>query len=366
MTTAEGATPKNLIARAFVKNGAHPNSTLEFYAGTTVIIGRAHDHALCVADETVSRRHAELSAELGGIYFRNFGRNGSLVNNKTIYDSERLVLQDGAVIGIGACELCLQMLAREETQIISHTMILPLRNDLNKTMILSPLPQAREENRQTPTAEKDKNNRRKNSTSKRTAMAQLKTRLHEWRARLPKSRLAKMCLVLIGLLLALHVVTPLKGGSKGGELIESQPRNEPATILELVEPQIQGTAPEDEHSAALIFLRSAKKLFDERELRRRNLYDGIRKWREGLNMLGRYSQRPAEYAEARDKYRLATRLLERHYEEWKAGVVIHLRKKEFKKAQQLNNIILEAIPDINDARYRWAKEHEPRILVELN
>ena len=68
-----------------------------------LVIGRSSSCQLVVADDTVSRRHAELFAEEGRWLLRDLGSsNGTWVNGRRVVEAE---VRPGDVLHLGACRI---------------------------------------------------------------------------------------------------------------------------------------------------------------------------------------------------------------------------------------------------------------------
>jgi pSer/pThr/pTyr-binding forkhead associated (FHA) protein len=68
-----------------------------------ILLGRSHQCHLVLADETVSRRHAELELVDGHWHLRDLGsKNGTWVNGRRVADTE---VVPGDALHLGACQL---------------------------------------------------------------------------------------------------------------------------------------------------------------------------------------------------------------------------------------------------------------------
>src|ERR1700737_1680520 len=101
---APGAAPQR---DAWLKALTGPWVGQSFTLGPKNLIGRSRDADLCLEDDSVSRRHAEID-KIGRIWvLRDLGSvNGTLVNGKEI--SGQVELWDGDVIRLGDIELAYQ------------------------------------------------------------------------------------------------------------------------------------------------------------------------------------------------------------------------------------------------------------------
>jgi hypothetical protein len=71
--------------------------------GARIVLGRSSSCQLVLADDTVSRRHAELRAEDGRWILRDLGSsNGTWVNGRQVVEAEVLL---GDVLHLGGCRV---------------------------------------------------------------------------------------------------------------------------------------------------------------------------------------------------------------------------------------------------------------------
>lgn len=343
------------LARAFVRHNSGATQTLEFFPGTLVTIGRGPDNTVCVADETISRRHAELSADHLGVHFRNLGRNGSMVNQKKVYAKEALLLDNGAELILGACAVRLELCGEEMTKIVARTMLLvPQNAPAERTMIFTRPVESQTEPQ--PRAQIKKNKPEKAAPS---AAHRFTGKLRAWQAQQLKSPVTKIGVVLIPLLFIWSLLPSKKAESRGVTQTARSMNSQQGLKAEIPQEAI-GPVPAAAQRAAQILFESAQKLFEERKLRQRNLYDSISKWSEGLDLLQLYTERPIEFEEAFAKRQLAEAELQQQFEDWKKDALFYFKKREFKKAEAVANGILAAIPKVEDERHRWAADYGRR------
>ena len=75
------------------------DQTFELRGGSTLVVGRALNSDIPVFDPTISRRHAEVSCDAGGVQVRDLGSsNGTFLNGQKI-DSARLAPGDVVTFG---------------------------------------------------------------------------------------------------------------------------------------------------------------------------------------------------------------------------------------------------------------------------
>ena len=99
------APPTGLTRRLRDRLASRPAGLLETQGlvQAHILIGRSSRCQLVLADETVSRRHAELFLEGGRWLLRDLGSaNGTCVNGRRVVEAE---VRPGDVVHLGGCEL---------------------------------------------------------------------------------------------------------------------------------------------------------------------------------------------------------------------------------------------------------------------
>jgi len=97
--TADLPAPRALPQRWFRR----PAGLLEAAAGGRLVLGRSSGCQLVFADDTVSRRHAELRLDDGRWMLRDLGSsNGTWVNGRRVMEAE---VAPGDELQLGACAL---------------------------------------------------------------------------------------------------------------------------------------------------------------------------------------------------------------------------------------------------------------------
>jgi hypothetical protein len=339
---------KQAIGSVVIRNGPRRGERLELHSGRALTIGRSQDNDLIIPDETVSPRHVELVAEKDGVYFRNYGSNDAIVGDKVVHDATFVLLHHDDLITIGSCELIFKLYPQDGTKIKSQTAT------ESNTLEASANEMSASRNHATAMA---------NSMKRRfTSMhAQLRAKLGELNLPFPKTTISK---ISFGLVLLIGVLCLVAAFQDSGTTPPKEP--DPGTV-QIDSVKIQGPVPEEELKRARSLFGAAEKLFAERMLHERNLYDSIQKWQSGIDILGKYAERPEkDYFSAVNNLREATTLLEKNFEAWQHGVLISYRQKDYRNARLYSQKILDAIPDLNDWRYRWAKEQEDEIKRRLS
>lgn len=75
---------------------------------TPAVVGRSQDVELTVADETVSRRHAELRGDRECLELEDLGSsNGTTINGNPVAGA--LTLHDGDLVGLGSATLLVKI-----------------------------------------------------------------------------------------------------------------------------------------------------------------------------------------------------------------------------------------------------------------
>jgi hypothetical protein len=352
---------KELLGRLLVQNAAAPEQSLELHDGAVITIGRSQENTIYVSGETVSRRHAELRVSAAGAQFKNLGRNGAVVNNKSIHHSEWLALANGSQLEVGACKLRVELRAREDTQIIGQTMMLPLAKtptpNHSGTMILPMPPRRRHE---TNVLELPRHHAPAAASPPASAPS-IRGKLRK-AASLFKTPISKICAGLAAFIVVLYVCAPAKEGHLSTAIAKTEAMKSDSGATTLLRPTIEQAAParNEDLENAVMLCKSAEKLYTERTLSRRNLYDSAQQWREAARRLLTFSQR------AGDQARQAENQLQRQIEEWKKDYGLCFEKREYQAANALLQKILEAIPNVDEENYHWAKDREPELLALLN
>ena len=101
--------PSLPFAYLLVVTGDDRGHTLTVDALPTVI-GRAAEADLVIDDETVSRRHAQLTGDRGGLVLSDLGSsNGTTLNGNPMVGE--VVLHDGDLIGFGSATIVVKRIA---------------------------------------------------------------------------------------------------------------------------------------------------------------------------------------------------------------------------------------------------------------
>jgi adenylate cyclase len=90
----------------------------ELRAGVQLVVGRAPSSDIAIFDGTVSRRHAELHVEDGGVSVRDLGSsNGTFRNGERIEDGEPVIVSPGDTITFGKVGFKVQPLTPPVAQV---------------------------------------------------------------------------------------------------------------------------------------------------------------------------------------------------------------------------------------------------------
>ena len=95
----QGASDSKIILSLLHPTKGHPIQQWRFERVDVIRIGRADDNEVTVADQQVSRRHAELRFDGKTWELFNLGRNGTIFEGKGV---ERGILPSGAVFQLGS------------------------------------------------------------------------------------------------------------------------------------------------------------------------------------------------------------------------------------------------------------------------
>jgi pSer/pThr/pTyr-binding forkhead associated (FHA) protein len=112
MRSAQPSRPKALSLALLVRENASRTPAREvrltLLDGAPVVIGRAADADLPLADPDASRRHARLSLVRGVVYLADLGSsNGTFLNGKALSD-ESIELRPGDDVDVGNTRITLQ------------------------------------------------------------------------------------------------------------------------------------------------------------------------------------------------------------------------------------------------------------------
>lgn len=104
-----GGEPRLPFALLLVVSGDDRGRVLEV-CELPAVIGRAADADLVIVDDTVSRRHAELSGDRGGLVLTDLGSsNGTTLNGNPMAGS--IALHDGDLVGFGSATVVVKRIA---------------------------------------------------------------------------------------------------------------------------------------------------------------------------------------------------------------------------------------------------------------
>ncbi len=95
----QGSNDSKIILSLLHPTKGHPIQQWRFERAAVIRIGRADDNEVTIADQQVSRRHAELRFAEDTWELCSLGRNGTIFEGKGI---ERTILPDAAVFQLGS------------------------------------------------------------------------------------------------------------------------------------------------------------------------------------------------------------------------------------------------------------------------
>ena len=108
-------------------------------------------------------------------------------------------------------------------------------------------------------------------------------------------------------------------------------------------------------------LELAEKLYAEKGISSRNLYDAIQNWQKGLASLKRHDPSSSLIQNVEPKLEQARVELDERFERDKQRVQVKYNQKDYQGALRILAGILASIPDREDERYKWAKSAEMQI-----
>ncbi len=86
-----------------VENGERTPNALDLHPGCPATLGRNRDNSIVIRDDLASRLHAKVYFQDGNWFVRDFGLNGTRVNDIRVAGA--VPLADGSVVQIGECRL---------------------------------------------------------------------------------------------------------------------------------------------------------------------------------------------------------------------------------------------------------------------
>lgn len=349
---------KEIIAVLTIESGSKKGQCLELASGGKLLIGRSKEADWFVADLTVSRRHAEFSADETGLYFRNYGINGSLVNGQRVEHSELIALGDDTLIEIGPCKLRASLVLLGKTimipktpaapQSLEHTQILPKKRPLEPP-VAAAAPEPEEKSK-----------------------PGLKTLIENLRSKYLRSGVSKISFVLV-LFLGLMMLASLFSGGNAGEAKPSrQDKNSPGVEkvfrIEFPVAAISGSIPGDSIAKANELFKTAEKRLRERAVQDGNMYESIRLWQKGINLIGQYTRRDsvAIYRQALVDGQRACGEIEAELQKLQRNARVSKLAENFAQAHSIAQVMQRTAVDIDHWAYRRAKELENELKSELS
>lgn len=363
-----------------INNGVNEGKKLKLLPGSKIVIGRSKTSDVCIPDKTVSRTHAEFRVNENGVYLKNYGINGTIINDRRITHNKVIHLKESVRIGIGSCKLNLDIPGGEETVVLNQTMT--ANNGHDKTQVFSrkkPLPDMEtpnEEGFSIAIVSDRKTGSLLESILEENAPPEkndIKKRLQELSGKYLKSTISKISAGVFALLILFMMGKMLFTGS--GQPSQANNNAEAAAgydanliiPIEFPTDGLPGPVPQTELDKAAIYFKTAETLFMNRELHEQNLYASIQKWQQGIQILGRYASGAdlEIYTRAVEESRNAVTLLSKKIAEWKDNARINYKKKDFRKAYEYIQKIIIAIPDMHHPDYKWAKKNEMKLKVKV-
>src|SRR5262245_32947936 len=102
-----------------VEAGECSPAALDLHPGNPATLGRNRDNSLVIRDDLASRLHAKVYFQDGKWFVRDFGLNGTRVNDVRVTGAVPLI--DGSVVQIGECRLKFSTVTSASTPISAGT-----------------------------------------------------------------------------------------------------------------------------------------------------------------------------------------------------------------------------------------------------
>lgn len=371
----------NAVIIMTVNNGVNEEKKLKLSPGSKIVFGRSQASDVCIADKTVSRTHAEFRVNENGVYFKNYGINGTVINDRCITHNNVIHLKKSVKIGIGICELNLNISHGEETVVLRHTMA--ASNGHDKTRVFSrkkTLPDMGNlfddeiSKANAPVIREDYSHEAAIEDNTPAKKNDIKKMVQELSGKYLKSTISKisagvfllLILFMMGKMLFTGSGQPSQGKNNTAEAAAGYDANFIIPI-ELPTDMLPGPVPQAELDKAAIYFKTAETLFMNRELHEQNLYASIQKWQQGIYILGKYTSGAdlEIFTRAVEESRNAISLLSKKIAGWKDNARINYKKKDFRKAYEYIQKIIIAIPDIHHPDYKWARKNEIKLKVKV-
>lgn len=349
---------ENVIGKLIIKRGPGKDREINLIANQTITIGRAEENDIFIPDKTVSRKHAELVAKEDSVSLVNYGVNGSVINGTAVRDDRPRSLSQDSTITIGPCIFQVLLTLMESTQQVSIPEI-PSTAEPEKTRKIEKIAGKFPEEEKKPKEEEPQEGEK--PTPKKGE------------SQILKSPIAKVVVGVVLLMGLLALLLPKKEQADKEEAPKQQAQTKPKSVVEdslalsvkIPKVTVQGPVPDDELQTALSYFKAAEKLFSEQRLRNQNIFDSIQKWEEGIQIIGKYQERPEALNTAVQNVRRAKESLHQKFRELEKSIRISAKQDNYKKVNEAIQIILASIPDRMDWRYRWAKQVESNIQPKL-
>jgi pSer/pThr/pTyr-binding forkhead associated (FHA) protein len=343
---------KELIGTVSIESGPQAGESLELLPDSKITIGRAGENDICIQEETVSRRHGELAANEKDACFRNYGRNGTIIDNRVIHEDEAIALRNNTLIEIGTVKMRIRMVRTDDTQIIEKTIVLATNSENGSRT------------ERFPTVEK------KNGKESLAAFYNsIKSEWNNLSGKYLRTAVSKVC---FGFALLIPLLFLLSLSDNSEPEANASIRKQSPFIADLDSsdsPDSTASNFANDLKQVGSLFKTAEKLFAEKNLRLQNLHDSIQNWQEGIAIIELFADKPEKYA---SEYNAAVKnlseaqaVLQKQYEDLRNNVIISYKKQEYQAAYDFVQRITGLIPDREDERYKWARRAKLRIEKKL-
>ena len=126
-------------------------------------------------------------------------------------------------------------------------------------------------------------------------------------------------------------------------------------LADAIYPTKSGAPDAEELERARGHLVAGNRLFDDRALSSRRLFDAVLEWRDAVEMLEVWQERPAEYYDALEHILAGESELCDRYHDARRAIELATAGDRADTVLYFSTWIIESIPDPSDPRYRWAK-----------
>ncbi len=359
-----------IIGLLIAENGPRKGEKLELREGQAYLLGRSREASSFIGDRSVSRAHAEITADGFGIQLRNLGRNGTIIDERRIETDEPVSLKNGSIIELGSYRFRLEIPLTGKTMLLERTVLIepvpeapvaaprrgqtmemPSRRKRKQLEIISapaakepPLPEASEAN----------------SAGLREQFVAIWDKYFQ-------STISRISLALFVIICLMSIFKSGSGESAAiaAETVERARIAANDTLFQLLvpTPTIDSKIPGDSLLKAMDLFTTAEKRFKDRTLQDANIYQSIRLWQSGITLLGQYraSDGLESYRTAIGDGRRACIALEDRLRSLKKSVLIEAYKGNKAEALNLVETMMATAVDIHHWSSKWARNYKVKL-----